>query len=305
MRVRLLVAVVLSSCGFHSSDVPDPGVNGGADAGADAAEPDAGPPDAAAIADRDGDGVADGADNCPDDKNAGQFDEDGDRIGDACDSCPHVANADQRDSDGDHVGDVCDPRPTQATDHIVLFLGFNSPAEIAGAQVAGSNASFAVSNGELLQSGNSDLAFLWRNNLGAQSAWITTRVEYRQLLAEQFRGAAVLTRWSRQAANDFGNGGGCGEMSDQAVQGGKPFYNLVEIAGGGFVHNPGTFDSPLAAGHAATYTVHSAADGAIECAVDRNPPKTYAGNVGSHSGSGLNLAVWGAKAAFKYLIVID
>ncbi len=38
--------------------------------------------------DRDGDGVPDGEDNCPDVANPGQEDEDGDGLGDACDSCP-------------------------------------------------------------------------------------------------------------------------------------------------------------------------------------------------------------------------
>lgn len=40
------------------------------------------------VADADGDGVADSADNCPTIANAGQADSDTDGIGDACDSCP-------------------------------------------------------------------------------------------------------------------------------------------------------------------------------------------------------------------------
>jgi hypothetical protein len=45
--------------------------------------------------DRDGDGVSNDSDNCPDNANAGQVDTDGDSRGDLCDNCPTLANADQ------------------------------------------------------------------------------------------------------------------------------------------------------------------------------------------------------------------
>jgi hypothetical protein len=59
--------------------------------------------------DADGDGIADGYDNCPFVANPDQKDTDGDGIGDACDNCPTVANRDQLDQDGDGIGDACDP----------------------------------------------------------------------------------------------------------------------------------------------------------------------------------------------------
>ena len=49
--------------------------------------------------DDDGDGVADGEDNCPTDSNPEQEDGDGDGVGDACDNCPEADNPDQGDSD--------------------------------------------------------------------------------------------------------------------------------------------------------------------------------------------------------------
>ncbi len=101
--------------------------------------------------DRDGDGIPNAQDNCPDifnpirpmDKGK-QADADGDNVGDVCDpcpltpnstqctgfdpndrdgdgkpnaqdNCPYVANPDQADKDGDGIGDVCDPCPDAKT----------------------------------------------------------------------------------------------------------------------------------------------------------------------------------------------
>jgi hypothetical protein len=58
--------------------------------------------------DRDGDGVCDTEDNCPDTYNPDQKDSDSDGVGDVCDNCASTANPDQKDSDNDGVGDVCD-----------------------------------------------------------------------------------------------------------------------------------------------------------------------------------------------------
>ncbi len=59
--------------------------------------------------DADGDGIADGYDNCPFVANPDQKDTDGDGVGDACDNCPTVPNKDQLDQNGNGVGDACDP----------------------------------------------------------------------------------------------------------------------------------------------------------------------------------------------------
>ncbi|MBW1807566.1 MAG: VCBS repeat-containing protein [Deltaproteobacteria bacterium] len=86
--------------------------------------------------DRDGDGIDDFSDNCPEHPNPDQADSDGDGIGDVCDPCPNSGaidsdgdgkcddedncpadiNADQADRDSDGVGDVCDPCPDDNPD---------------------------------------------------------------------------------------------------------------------------------------------------------------------------------------------
>ncbi len=76
--------------------------------------------------DRDGDGVPDGRDNCPDVANPDQHDEDNDGIGDACDGCPPISDPSQPDADGDHVDDACDPHPHTAGDRIELFESFRN-----------------------------------------------------------------------------------------------------------------------------------------------------------------------------------
>ena len=75
--------------------------------------------------DDDGDGIANGVDNCRDTANPTQTNEDADAFGDVCDLCP--AYAETTDGDGDGVGDKCDPNPTTAGDQIVLFEGFDGP----------------------------------------------------------------------------------------------------------------------------------------------------------------------------------
>ena len=70
-------------------------------------------------ADKDGDGVGDVCDNCPNDSNPDQtlVDGDGDGICDSQDLCPGLPNAGNNgDNDGDLLGDACDPE-----DKINLF----------------------------------------------------------------------------------------------------------------------------------------------------------------------------------------
>ena len=104
-------------------------------------KPDGPPPNdgSSALADRDGDGVPDDVDNCPDVANPDQANEDGDKFGDVCDPCPVEANDNPSDPDGDGVADGygCDPNPNTPGDKIVLFEGFSESALGSGWQLIG------------------------------------------------------------------------------------------------------------------------------------------------------------------------
>jgi hypothetical protein len=78
------------------------------------------------IDDRDGDGIPNATDNCPDLANADQANEDGDKFGDVCDPCPIEMNDTPTDPDGDGVADGCDPHPNLPGDKIAAFSGFAS-----------------------------------------------------------------------------------------------------------------------------------------------------------------------------------
>ena len=117
-RLAGCLAVVLAGCSFELTPA---GV--GSDAVAGDARPDA-TPDAPTSPDIDGDGLLNGADNCPNVANVDQRDHDADLRGDACDVCPHLPSAIHADSDADGIGDDCDPRPNQAGDVVALWDGF-------------------------------------------------------------------------------------------------------------------------------------------------------------------------------------
>jgi FG-GAP-like repeat/Thrombospondin type 3 repeat len=97
-----------------------------------------------ATEDDDADGIAEGADNCPDVANSDQANLDGDAEGDACDgddendgvldatdNCPALANPDQADADADGRGDPCDEDDdgdavADASDRCPLIAGVRS-----------------------------------------------------------------------------------------------------------------------------------------------------------------------------------
>jgi hypothetical protein len=111
--------------------------------------------DGSANGDRDGDGVLDSVDNCPDTYNPTQDDEDGDHVGDLCDPCPPSTN--NADADGDGVGDACDPNPATPGDQLVAFVGFSSSVPATWTPAG----SFSMTGGDaVLDAGNGATATL-------------------------------------------------------------------------------------------------------------------------------------------------
>ena len=116
-----LLAGLVASCGVdplstqdNSTTSNNPTTNAcqGAQCGATNATPGDGPREKpvgdARFEDRDGDGIIDLEDNCPDVSNPAQRDIDGDTFGDLCDNCQSRSNANQVDSNGDGIGNACD-----------------------------------------------------------------------------------------------------------------------------------------------------------------------------------------------------
>jgi hypothetical protein len=203
--------------------------------------------------------------------------------------------------DTDAVGDACDPRPTQNGDHILLFLGFNAATDIAGWTTGGTNASFAVVGGKLVQQGDSDLAMLWKNGLAVADAWIETQVTYTAVnTTRQFLGAAVFTRFER--SNTFGTGAGCGELADDQFMGGQPRAATVRFNGVGFTSFPSNTAVALTNGHTATYQIHGQGMNNYDCSASA---QDFQQNMGNFAGTGINLATWSTTASFSYLVVID
>jgi hypothetical protein len=79
----------------------------------------------ATLADKDGDGIPDIMDNCPEVANFDQANEDDDKFGDKCDPCPPFKNDTPDDPDHDGVVDQCDPNPMVSGDRIELFERFH------------------------------------------------------------------------------------------------------------------------------------------------------------------------------------
>lgn len=126
--------------------------------------------------DTDADGIADTADNCPNDANPLQGDNDGDGIGDVCDpdddndtvpdledNCPLVANTLQTDDDFDGLGNPCDGTfdAGSAAQHVDDLVSL-SVVEISIANPPGGNGLIAklTGNGGVIQTlGNAVSAF--------------------------------------------------------------------------------------------------------------------------------------------------
>lgn len=270
----------------HAAVTADAALDAAPDAAIDA--PDAGP------GDRDGDGILDPVDNCPDAANPMQYDEDGDGLGDVCDNCPATANATQADTTEatpDGVGDACDPDPTGKT-KISLFEGFNAaPAGWTN------DPGITFGAGKVhTPPGNAALA-----PLVSPHGWVETRYHLESLLTGTgitYRSVEVLS----QVGNTGDMGFRCGVFDNPNNAGDRHaelqmFVNPYDIAGSsGDGHNSAVNDT----GH--LWLAYGAAS--LECKTTLPPatvtaaaPEARTGQVGVYS---QNLT-----AAFDYLVVYE
>jgi hypothetical protein len=109
-------------------------------------------------ADRDGDGILNENDGCPDAFDPTQHDEDEDQVPDACDRCPHLAGT-SGNTDGDHLDNACDPFPA-TQECIVKFDGFEV---LAGWESVQGN--WSISGDEVSQSSPSASMLVTPNNI--------------------------------------------------------------------------------------------------------------------------------------------
>ena len=320
-HVRRIVAVcvlIVGGCGFHVA-----GSGAGFDA-SDAIQPD-GPggdalplpidalginPDAATVTDIDGDGIVNASDNCPLIPNAQQYDEDADGVGDACDNCPHIANATQANIGetavggvADAVGDVCDPNPTLTGDDILLFVGFNTAADITG--WTGSGATFTVntSTGRLEQSATAQRALFYKSGLNLAATTVTGKITYLAIGSSFPKGAALLRMFAHSGVDDFGVG--CGEQLDN--QGGNTNDAISRELGG--LSCSGASPRSIGdvfVGHSSTMSTSSIGGSGYQCTIVNNALRVYTDNsFCTQAGSGIGIEVVNAKIAVSYLIAID
>ena len=212
-----LSALALTACTFDGSGVQsdDDGPDG-------------------STADGDGDGVADGRDNCPTVANPDQHDEDGDDIGNACDNCPSVSNADQANTgDSDTAGDVCDPAPQTDGNDILFFEGFDSADVLTDWRVFGGG-TWSVSGGALRQTattaGLNANMYLASETFGAVGVVFDARVTVDGMHGAG-GGDAFGTLVAFATGPNLGAGYHCVDYQNDAVPTSSATFNLLTLRG--------------------------------------------------------------------------
>jgi hypothetical protein len=239
--------------------------------------------------DRDGDGVDDAIDKCPD-KADDQRDFDADGVGDACDFCPHIANAANPDGDSDGVGDDCDPAKTTGGDSIALWSDFASADAIASWQKSGT---WTVSGGALHETSGNNLDTL-TVPITVQRAAISTRVTFDGLNG----GTPSLTIRSgvaptTEVATQFNQ---CALFSTSVINA-RTMFNANTVGDAN-----GTWPGTLALGEPLTIT--SLVTDKLHCTFA--PPVGKVDAVLSQSTAGVvDILVVRARVTFDYLFVVE
>ena len=247
--------------------------------------------------DRDGDGVADGADDCPDQPDPRQHDEDGDGVGDVCDGCPHVADASQADGDGDHVGDACDPRPAQAGEWLARFDAFDDGVLTNEWTESGTGTGWFEDNDALFAPDAAGLYIL--ASAGPDSAtWfrLETAVIVKGVDATTVHSIAVSGSY-RSETDAFI----CNWRTDTAM--GSSAALLQQLGAGGVMTLGLGTATPVDDGAEATLAVDTTVSGGSRCRVASGVPADLMAATTPGSAT-VALRVNRAQAAFSYLVVI-
>jgi len=243
--------------------------------------------------DRDGDGVLDAVDKCPDVPDPLQRDFDNDGFGDACDGCPPFASSTNDDTDGDGVGDACDPHPTTPGDKIALWLG-NYPEDAA--RVAGfvRSGTWTVSGGALHTTNGNSNSFL------AAPPDVARALQFTHVTLDDFTSSSAAVAVENAIVVTSGQ---LTQFYQCAL-----FHQAPEVRAKSFVGNNTLDDNGVpwtgatANGTQVDFTVQFAND--FSCSVAAPPTK-----VTSTTGPGISglaeLFVQRADVSFAYWFVID
>ena len=255
--------------------------------------PDGGDP----MADSDGDGILDIADNCPTIANADQHDHDQDGRGDACDVCPHLPDT-GADSDGDGVGDACDPRPTEPGDRLAVFEGFYAP--VAWQAVLGANP-WQFTDGTAHQPNVEGVYQIMRPGaLG--NVFIDARVRVNQVATSANRHSVSLVLGYQSPTSWLF----CGLAN--AFDGAD--VNAGEIYGNGTPsYNQALFDSAMTGDYVviqASTAQPASGDTHIDCTAHRGQADGTTAYDSTASASGeIGLRTNGIDASFDYVFVVE
>jgi hypothetical protein len=251
--------------------------------------------------DADGDGVGDACDLCPLIPNEAQHDEDGDGVGDECDPCPHLHGGDDplADRDGDGVGDACDPRPNDPGDAIVLFLGFNDPAELDELTPQGVGTARLVGGALELDAGDDvGFAMLASRVLGTDLAMATRSTRVSATGVGTIWGDGVVA-WS-VAGDEMPNGVACIAWATAIHLAVLPFITTGQPPGPG----PGGEVNEIVM-RSQREGIQGSANSFVRCTIDGEYDSVELVPPGNGLHGGFGLFVIASTARFDYLFLVD
>jgi hypothetical protein len=245
--------------------------------------------------DRDGDGVPNAQDLCPDTVDPLQRDHDTDRVGDICDFCPHISNADNLDGDGDGVGDACDPRPGDTGEMRVLWIGFYDEDSTIVDTWTTRSGTWTLANGALRGTADGSIVHITMlDNVPrahAAVAFDTTAITSNNHAAGLHigqKGTLPNVTQAYECVAGIGNGNSVVQLN--AVWPGQSVIN-----------SPGTWTGTFPT----TLTLVATFDSNARCTASGGGTNINRSTANGPSDGRVNLIVGRSQAAFDYVFVID